>query len=93
MNCIEHQMPISALMISMQGIADAQCPVLTSTGACTKRNQAVSGIRKLQEKIDQLQTEQAESARYSQLLNDMHANLEPLLSRLRALLNGDKMDA
>lgn len=51
-------MPISALMISMQGIADVQCPVLTSTGACTKRNQAVSGIRKLQEKIDQLQTEQ-----------------------------------
>ena len=88
-----HQMPISAPMISMQGIADVQCPVLTSTGACTKRNQAVSGIRKLQEKIDQLQTEQAESARYSQLLNGMHANLEPLLSRLRALLNGDKMDA
>lgn len=41
-----------------EGIADVQCPVLTSTGACTKRNQAVSGIRKLQEKIDQLQTEQ-----------------------------------
>jgi chromosome segregation ATPase len=44
-------------------------------------------IRQLQEKIEQLQTEQAESARHLQRLSDIHANLEPLLSRLSALLN------
>lgn len=44
-------------------------------------------IRQLQEKIGQLQTEQAESARHLQRLSDIHANLEPLLSRLSALLS------
>ena len=44
-------------------------------------------IRQLQEKIGQLQTEQAESARHLKRLSDIHANLEPLLSRLSALLN------
>ena len=45
-------------------------------------------IRQLQEKIGQLQAEQQESARHLQRLSDIHANLEPLLSRLSALLNG-----
>ncbi|EGW52565.1 hypothetical protein HMPREF1022_00538 [Desulfovibrio sp. 6_1_46AFAA] len=44
-------------------------------------------IRQLQEKIGQLQAEQAESARHFQGLSDIHANLEPLLSRLSALLS------
>ena len=44
-------------------------------------------IQRLQEKIGQLQSEQAESARHLQRLSDIHANLEPLLSRLSALLN------
>ena len=44
-------------------------------------------IRQLQKKIGQLQTEQQESARHLQRLSDIHANLEPLLSRLSALLN------
>ena len=44
-------------------------------------------IRQLQEKVGQLQTEQQESARHLQRLSDIHANLEPLLSRLSALLN------
>lgn len=44
-------------------------------------------IRQLQEKISQLQTEQQESTRHLQCLSDIHANLEPLLSRLSALLN------
>ena len=44
-------------------------------------------IRQLQEKIGQLQAEQQESARHLQRLSDIHANLEPLLSRLSALLN------
>ncbi len=44
-------------------------------------------IRQLQEKIGQLQTEQQESARHLQRLSDIHASLEPLLSRLSALLN------
>ena len=44
-------------------------------------------IRQLQEKISQLQTEQQESARHLQRLSDIHATLEPLLSRLSALLN------
>ena len=67
---------------------------LTSSAWCSqpqvrgkKRNQTVGGIRQLQDKIDQIQTEQAESARHLQRLSDIHANLEPLLSRLSALLN------
>ena len=43
-------------------------------------------IWQLQEKVSQLQTEQQESARHLQRLSDIHANLEPLLSRLSALL-------
>lgn len=46
------------------------------------------GIRQMQEAIGQLQTEQVESARHLQRLSDIHTNLEPLLSRLSALLNG-----
>ena len=44
-------------------------------------------IRQLQEQIGQLQTEQQESARHLARLSAVHANLEPLLSRLSALLN------
>lgn len=44
-------------------------------------------IRQLQEKISQLQSEQLESARHLQRLSDIHTSLEPLLSRLSALLN------
>jgi uncharacterized protein YlxW (UPF0749 family) len=44
-------------------------------------------IRQLQEKIGQVQAEQQESARHLQRLSDIHANLEPLLSRLNALLS------
>ena len=44
-------------------------------------------IRQLQEKIGLLQAEQQESARHLQRLSDIHANLEPLLSRLSALLH------
>jgi TolA-binding protein len=44
-------------------------------------------IRQLQEQITQLQTEQQESVRHLQRLSTIHANLEPLLSRLSALLN------
>ena len=47
----------------------------------------VQAIRQLQEKIGQLQAEQQESARHLQRLSDIHANLEPLLSRLSALLS------
>ena len=45
-------------------------------------------IRQLQEAIGQLRAEQQESARHLQRLSDIHANLEPLLSRLNALLGG-----
>ena len=44
-------------------------------------------ILQLQEKIGQLQAQQQESALYLQRLSAIHANLEPLLSRLSALLN------
>jgi chromosome segregation ATPase len=44
-------------------------------------------IRQLQEKIAQLQAEQQESTRHLQRLSAIHANLEPLLSRLSALLH------
>lgn len=44
-------------------------------------------IRQLQEEIGQLQAEQKESARHLQRLSAIHANLEPLLSRLNALLS------
>lgn len=44
-------------------------------------------IQELRRKIQQLQTEQQESARHLQRLSDIHATLEPLLSRLSTLLN------
>ena len=44
-------------------------------------------IHQLQEDVSQLRAEQTESARHLQRLSDIHANLEPLLSRLSALLN------
>ena len=47
----------------------------------------VQAIRQLQENVSQLRAEQQESARHLQRLSDIHANLEPLLSRLNALLN------
>lgn len=47
----------------------------------------VQAIRQLQEKIRQFRAEQQESARHLQRLSDIHAKLEPLLSRLSALLN------
>ena len=43
-------------------------------------------IRQLQESVSQLRAAQTESARHLQRLSDIHANLEPLLSRLSALL-------
>ena len=53
---------------------------------CGLENHAQT-IQQLQEKIGQLQTEQQESARHLQRLSAVHASLEPLLSRLNALLN------
>ena len=47
----------------------------------------VQAIRQLQENVSQLRAEQQESARHLQRLSDIHANLEPLLSRLSALLS------
>lgn len=44
-------------------------------------------IRQLQAKIGQLQAEQQESTLHLQRLSVIHVNLEPLLSRLSALLN------
>ena len=44
-------------------------------------------IQSLRRTLAQIQTEQQESARHLQRLSDIHANLEPLLSRLNALLN------
>ena len=53
---------------------------------CSLENHA-QVIHQLQEKIGQLQTEQIASAQHLRRLSDIHANLEPLLSRLSALLN------
>ena len=44
-------------------------------------------IQGLRQKIQQLQASQQESAQHLQRLSDIHANLEPLLSRLSALLS------
>ena len=44
-------------------------------------------IQSLRRTLAQIQTEQQESARHLQRLSDIHANLEPLLSRLSALLS------
>jgi predicted RNase H-like nuclease (RuvC/YqgF family) len=54
---------------------------------CTLENHT-KAIRQLGEAIGKLQTEQEESARHLQRLSDIHANLEPLLSRLSGILNG-----
>ena len=45
-------------------------------------------IQRQQEQISQLQAGQQESARHLQHLSAIHANLEPLLSRLSGLLSG-----
>ena len=45
-------------------------------------------IQRLQESNTRIISEQQESARQLQRLSDIHANLEPLLSRLSTLLNG-----
>ena len=44
-------------------------------------------IQELRRNIEQLRAGQQESAQHLQRLSDIHANLEPLLSRLSALLN------
>jgi hypothetical protein len=44
-------------------------------------------MRELRLGFNRLQAEQQESARHLQRLSAIHANLEPLLSRLNALLN------
>ena len=45
-------------------------------------------IRHLQQRVSRIETEQQESVRHLQHLSDIHASLEPLLSRLSAILNG-----
>ncbi|MDL2268167.1 hypothetical protein LJC46_09345 [Desulfovibrio sp. OttesenSCG-928-G15] len=45
-------------------------------------------LQHLQQRVSQIETEQQESARHLQRLSDIHANLESLLSRLSAILNG-----
>ena len=45
-------------------------------------------IQRLRESNSQILSEQQESAQHLQRLNDIHANLEPLLSRLTGLLSG-----
>ncbi len=47
-----------------------------------------NAIQRLQQSVKQLQAQQLESARHLQHLSDIHANLEPLLSRLNDILNG-----
>lgn len=44
-------------------------------------------LHRLQQDVSRIEAEQRESARHLQRLSDIHANLEPLLSRLNALLN------
>ena len=44
-------------------------------------------IRQLADTIGQIQSEQEESARHLQHLSAIHANLEPLLSRLNGILS------
>lgn len=45
-------------------------------------------IQRLQENNSRIAREQQESARHLQRLSAVHANLEPLLSRLNGLLSG-----
>lgn len=45
-------------------------------------------IQRLQQSVKRIETDQQQSAQLLQHLSDIHANLEPLLSRLSAILNG-----
>ena len=45
-------------------------------------------LNRQQEQISRIAAEQQESVRHLQRLSDIHKSLEPLLSRLNALLNG-----
>lgn len=78
----------NTLLTLEQGLAATQKAHGTSLANHQRSLQShAQAIRQLQEKIGQLQTEQQESARHLQRLSDIHANLEPLLSRLSTLLN------
>jgi uncharacterized membrane protein YccC len=44
-------------------------------------------IQELRQSLNRLQPEQQKSVQHLQRLSDIHANLEPLLSRLSTLLN------
>ena len=45
-------------------------------------------IQHLQAQVNRIQAEQQESARHLEHLGDVHANLSPLVSRLRAVVSG-----
>ena len=78
----------NALMTMEREIAATQQTHSTSlTNHQRSLESHAQAIRQLQKTIGQLQSEQAESARHLQRLSDIHANLEPLLSRLSAILN------
>ena len=44
-------------------------------------------LQRLQQNLSRIEADQKEYAQHLQHLSDIHANLEPLLSRLSALLN------
>ena len=46
-------------------------------------------LHRLQQNLSRIEAKQQESARHLQHLSDIHTNLEPLLSRLSALLNAN----
>lgn len=63
---------------------------LTTTQESHKKTLAshAQAIQHLQESVRRIEVQQTESAQHLQRLSAIHSNLEPLLSRLNALLNG-----
>ena len=84
---LERTLKNTLLTLEQELSATEQAHNISLTNHQRSLESHAQAIRQLQEKVGQLQTEQAKSARHLQRLSDIHANLEPLLSRLSALLN------
>lgn len=62
---------------------------LTATQEAQKKTleEHSQAIHRLQQSVSRIETEQQQSGQHLQRLSDIHASLEPLLSRLSVLLN------
>ncbi len=76
---------VTTLEVYSQSLAKLQQTLVEQRRSLDAQRQT---LNRQQEQISRITAEQQESARHLQRLSDIHVNLEPLLSRLNALLSG-----